>query len=292
MFDVNEWITRYPLSDIEPSSIGRISSVVGPRDLAVWLQYREQIASGLTPKTEVATDAFVFGIGEPLEPHLTKVGGTPYRPHDSPWPMTLRNGAEKPMTFLAQFCFLESRDILSVPSDVLLIFCDDEYFESNESLCLEWHNADISERFQAEQIPPTSWSVPQLYGKCVRTIDYPQLEQVYADLEPHGIFRRRKLLSGHPERLSLDKHVGVFGGTKIGGVPKAARGVEFNPDDRFLCQLSAIQPTKDSPFPFLNHEPALSNREAVNLSMLLVDLGRLYFVLDVHENVHWQFVPS
>ena len=54
---------------------------------------------------------------------VTKVAGLPYRAAGLPWPLT---DDGRPMTFLAQFCFEESRDLVGkLPGDVLLIFAED-----------------------------------------------------------------------------------------------------------------------------------------------------------------------
>ncbi|MEM7227474.1 MAG: DUF1963 domain-containing protein, partial [Planctomycetota bacterium] len=60
-------------------------------------------------------------MAEPEKPYLTKLGGVPHRESKKRWPMN-RDG--QPCTFVAQFCFADSRDIISTKlrGDVLLMF--------------------------------------------------------------------------------------------------------------------------------------------------------------------------
>lgn len=66
-------------------------------------------------------DVFVWGEGEPAKPYLTKIGGVPYYPREF-WPHTEND--DKPYIFLAQICFVDSKDVLPfpLPGDVLSIF--------------------------------------------------------------------------------------------------------------------------------------------------------------------------
>ena len=57
-------------------------------------------------------------------PYLTKLGGIPHRNSTKPWPV---DGNNKPYTFVAKFCFMDSKDIVSnkIPDDVMLLFFKD-----------------------------------------------------------------------------------------------------------------------------------------------------------------------
>ena len=68
------------------------------------------------------TDIFLLNLGEPEQRAVTKVGGLPYRAAGKPWPIA-QSGA--PMTFLTQFCFVDSRDLVPpLPGDMLLVFIE------------------------------------------------------------------------------------------------------------------------------------------------------------------------
>lgn len=70
----------------------------------------------------IPTDMFLWGRGEAPDPRMTKIGGVPYLPRDTPWPQ--HRG--RPLTFVAQFGFHDSRDLVSkLPGDVLLVFAPD-----------------------------------------------------------------------------------------------------------------------------------------------------------------------
>src|SRR5262249_29999625 len=98
--------------------------LIGPGSLAINEQLRaEAFADNHYRGARVATDVFVWQPGEPPNPATTKIGGIPYRSRSSPWP---RDQAGKPVRFIAQLCFADSRDISGdLPGDVLLIFGDD-----------------------------------------------------------------------------------------------------------------------------------------------------------------------
>ena len=72
----------------------------------------------------VPVDIFLWSVKSPEEPFLTKLGGVPHRESAKAWPIG-EDG--KAYTFVAQFCFLDSKDIVSdnLPNDVMLIFFRD-----------------------------------------------------------------------------------------------------------------------------------------------------------------------
>ena len=101
------------------------------------------------------TDQVFFVAGEPAERSVTKVAGLPYRAAGVPWPLT---DDGRPMTFLAQFCFDESRDLVGgLPGDVLLIFAEDrQAYLSNpydSSLCFEWYRLGLRDLIRGKRSP-------------------------------------------------------------------------------------------------------------------------------------------
>ena len=110
------------------------------------------------------TDQVFFVAGEPAERSVTKVAGLPYRAAGLPWPLT---DDGRPMTFLAQFCFDESRDLVGKrPGDVLLIFAEDrEAYLPNpydSSLRFEWYPLGLRDLIRAEEIPEVELEAPAL----------------------------------------------------------------------------------------------------------------------------------
>src|SRR5262245_46005232 len=132
-FTLDKWIKLFPLSAEERRYVcGR--SIIGPGSLALVEQCRAAIQQrpnlgifsegSVRQKTNLGrtkpVDVFVLAKGEPPVRDATKIGGVPYRPRAKPWPLTPDG---KPATFLAQFNFMQSRDILSsLPGDILLMF--------------------------------------------------------------------------------------------------------------------------------------------------------------------------
>ena len=119
------------------------------------------------------TDQIFFVAGEPAERSVTKVAGLPYRAAGLPWPLT---DDGRPMTFLAQFCFDESRDLVGKrPGDVLLIFAEDrEAYLPNaydSSLRFEWYPLGLRDLIRAEEIPEVEWKLRPYFGVLYRTDD-------------------------------------------------------------------------------------------------------------------------
>src|SRR5262249_19088597 len=119
------------------------------------------------------TDAFLFVRGEPAIPFVTKVGGVPYRAAEVPWPAG-EDG--RPMTFLAQFCFSGSTDLVGeLPGDVLLVFARDDqaYFSSifgdDDGLRFEWYPLGLQDFCAPSQVPDTPWKLLPCTGVAQRT---------------------------------------------------------------------------------------------------------------------------
>src|SRR5262249_43668925 len=127
----------------------------------------------------VGVDVFAFALGEPAERSITKFGGAPYRPRDLPWPETDAG----PMTFVCQYRFTESRDLVGdLPGDVLLIFAreyglytgepDQPYFH------FEWQSLGLTDLIEPQAVPKPAWDFLQAYGVRFRTVDYAGSEAI------------------------------------------------------------------------------------------------------------------
>ena len=108
--------------------------ITSPFSIAIVEQLRAEGLANKKYKT-VQTDVMVFAKGEPEKREMTKVGGLPYWPVTKPWPTTTDGS---PMTFVGQFCFADSRDLVGdLPGEVLLVFIDGKrMFE--DSVRFEW----------------------------------------------------------------------------------------------------------------------------------------------------------
>jgi hypothetical protein len=157
------------------------------------------------------TDAVRFLPGEPAQRFVTKVGGLPYRPADLAWP---RAAYRTPLTFLAQFCFRDSQDLVGrLPGDVLLLFAaDEDEVVGDGDLWYEWYPLGLADLIPPEKVPQTAWQIAPCYG----------------------------LLQRLPER-GLGQE-----GTKIGGEP---HWIQNDPDPRhpFLATLGQVTILKKRP---------------------------------------------
>jgi hypothetical protein len=203
-----------------------------------------------------STDQVFFVPDEPEERSVTKVAGLPYRAAGVPWPLT-HDG--KPMTFLAQFCFADSKDLVGkLPGDVLLIFAAGEtsYLPPDpydNSLVFEWYPLGLRDLIPPPAIPLTEWM-----------------------LQPHfGILRRTgdDSLVGNPQ-----------GETKIGGEPAWIQADE-DPGGRFLCELGRLQSVPAE----WDRWGRKSSGDSIGKSLKMADAGCLYFFLMPDGAVRWSF---
>jgi hypothetical protein len=197
------------------------------------------------------TDQIFFVPGEPDERSLTKVAGLPYRAASVPWPVTEEG---RPMTFLAQFCLAESKDLIGkLPGDVLLMFAEDRdaYLPNpyGTTLRFEWYPLGLRDLIDAEDIPDTEWKLRPYFGVLHRTDD--------------------KRLVGNPQ-----------GETKIGGAPAWIQGDESR-SGRFLCELGRLQ-NVPQPWDRWNND---SRRNPHGEELTMSDAGCLYFFGSSAESV-------
>ena len=261
LFDLDRWMRMFPLEAV-PKRARNGFLIVGPRDMAYLEQVRAQLSLQQVPPQSVPVDAFVFAIGEPPFRHVTKIGGVPYRPAHEPWPTT---PSGKPMTFLAQFCFAESRDIVGdTPGDVLLMFVEDSssvLSRTKETVWFEWRPVGLIELIQPRNVPTPDWEFVACYGVRHRTVDYARPFPV-ADLGrviPRNIVKSRRL-----ERFT--EQVSRIWGTKIRGIPAEPDWDEDRrpdaPPGRFLCSIAAIAPLADTSYPWVNQPDSLSSSDS------------------------------
>jgi hypothetical protein len=202
------------------------------------------------------TDQIFFVNGEPAERSVTKVGGLPYRAAGVPWPLT---DAGQPMTFLAQFCFAESRDLFGkLPGEILLIFAEgrEAYLPNpyDSSLRFERYPLGLGNLIRAQEIPVVDWILRPYFGIIHRTND--------------------EHLVGHPQ-----------GETKIGGEPAWIQGNE-SPGGRFFCELGRLRRVP-AQWDRWGRDEETGDRTGDELSMH--DAGCLYFFLREDGAIRWAF---
>lgn len=221
-----------------PGYLGYRSAIVMPGIL----NKEEELASrelnwqllGLDDRNDFKlTDVIVWSKDEyRAKPWLTRVGGIPYRDRSIPWPT---NGG-KSLKFVAQVCFVDSRDLFSqeIP-DVLLMFVDSPFVNImgySDQVIVEWVRIDRS-----IQLPtPEELETGVFFAKhtCGRICRVREIEATYSDLQMWQ--ERSNIVSGIEE-------IDIVFGTKIGGLNPAGDQL---PGD-FLCSIGSIFP----PGPFL-----------------------------------------
>jgi Domain of unknown function (DUF1963) len=230
-FDLELWKSRFPLQKhIKDDKFGRWRNtradyVTSPGELALELQIRDVTQAKRGPFKKAFTDVFVFGKGEPKKLYLTKIGGKPYLSEDVAWP---EHEDGMPLSFVAQFCFSDSKDLLGkLPGDVLLIFgstVDEENLEwegdNPDSLTFIW--TDIDEDIELHDIPEDASSFKPYYSHIFRSFDL---------LDPDPFTESDGVRTLLPAVLPC---------TKIGGVPFWSQGKEKIPG-KFIAMLSDLR---------------------------------------------------
>jgi hypothetical protein len=264
-----------PLDLWKPSG----SIITSPAHLCEVELVRQQLSSTHDLGPAVPVDIFLWSIDQAAKPFLTKLGGTPHRESTKPWP----NGDGKPFTFVAQFCFADSREIVSgkIPGDVMLIFFKDAdaLYEEN-SIHVEWSSVQLDSPMTAEECPPPSFTVPQLSGHIYRTNEYPESRDVFEQ-------------AGHSQCYLFP----TTQSTKIGRETFFIQNDPRGPDDELLCALNSVHPTTYPPgakWPLIGLDTLPADWDKPDDSygwgkfrMMFADVGCMYFLIDQHGNVSW-----
>lgn len=290
VLDIDRWIRQFPLDGLPPKQRCG-TTITGPAHIAQVEQLRAAALSGATDLPSTKCDIFVFAEGEPPRRDVTKVNGPPYRPAQRPWP-TSADG--DPMTFLAQFRFTESRDLVGqTPGDLLLVFATDDslfpFDQPQETLLFEWYRLGLDDLVSAEGCPPPRWRFAHCHGVRHRTVDYPGLdaEKFFLRVVP------REARHDVPDDLVV-RPLCCLDGMKIGGAPlwyDSGEGPDWEPIlGKFLCSISTISPELREPFPWINHAaPIPFDAATVTQDMLLFCLNGfiLNFFIDDSGRISW-----
>jgi len=288
-FNLEEW--RAILRPFKASLGKRQGSlIVGPSDLVCLEDLRAVVAGQHDLGPSVPTDVFVFALGEPKRRDVTKVGGAPYRPTDEPWP-EWEDGS--PMTFLCQYRFAESHDLVGdLPGEVLLVFVKDDTFHEDlrqETVRFEWYPLGIEQLIAKQSVPEPRWpwEFVECYGVRHRTVDYVDAlsAEVFCRLVP------KEATQPHPQ-VAAAEFSRVLG-MKIGGLPVRNPFPERWPEEelrtRFLCSLASIGAMPDVAYPWVNQPWPVSFNTALEHEMHLdiCDGFRMDISIDEKEQMHW-----
>ena len=186
------------------------------------------------------------------------------------------------MSFVGQFCFVDSKDVTgALPGDILLIFADAGKYgfdwgdKERSGLRFEWVSISESPLITGRNVPETDWIPMPCYGSIYRTFDYAESDR-FSQYDDH-------------DKLS------VLEATKIGGLPVWTQDAASLPG-RFLCSLASIEPAisgnfqaiKVKPFPYLNKPDPIEFNEWYHSGTLRWgDMGVLNIFVDTSGQIHW-----
>jgi hypothetical protein len=244
---------------MEPSG----EMITSPYHMAVVEQLRHEVADETAESERVPTDVFVFAKGEPTDRRSTKIGGIPFWPKKLNWP---RDNTNKPLRFVAQFSFADSRFLFDdLPGDLLAIF-GESGGRSPRSLEFNWIQSGDGPPVGPKEIPHVEGVFLPLYGVLHRTYDYVDDQPAYSR------YHRSYLLS-------------QVEGTKIGGNPRWIQGDEELPG-RYLCTLGSILPESGRPFPYVNQKNPIGFSEQHDRRLLMWgDVGNVHLFLQQNGEI-------
>jgi hypothetical protein len=291
--DIAHWSRQFPLADFEKQegprqfkttkpgdpldlwkARGRIIS--SPVDLAVTEQVRERAVKLKKLGPAVLVDLFLWAVGAPEHPYLTKIGGVPHRSKAKPWP---KSKAGKPMTFVAQICFLDSKDIVSkaLPGDVMLMFFKnaDSHFGKPGDVHIEWSSRELADPVAKKDCPVPAFPVPELAAVIYRTREYPEGLEAFEEL-------------GHDQPW-------LFATTQSTKIGQATWFIQHDPrrkGEELLCTFNSLQPAER--WPFTNRESLTASEKSggmhgrTHFTIMFGDVGCMYFLIDRSGKVRWQ----
>jgi uncharacterized protein YwqG len=248
---------------------------------------------GFDNHSSLPADLFVWGEGEPEKTYLTKVGGVPYLPQTTPWQHNAATG--KPYVFLAQICFVDSKDTLSVsvPGDVLLIFMKDDLAgetyvdicDEQDELHFEWVQIGNQPTWNKKSMKANGFqSVKKSYfGVIHRTQDY--------NMRSPEVGASDEFFDMHRERSAQ--------GTKIGGVPNFQQGGPANygwnydeekqtwDDATYIAEFGSVFFECSVPFPWCNRKRAIQFKTQQKKAVMICDVGSLYLFMKPNGKIVW-----
>jgi len=293
LVDFEQWAKIFPLATFEkkegirqfnttepgdPLDLWKApgSMITSPDDLCEIELSRQRAAETHDLGEGVHSHIFLWKTGEPEKPYLTKIGGTPFRPASRAWPT---NSHGDPMTFVMQFCFADSKEILPYPTpgDVMLVFMSDSeaFFGSDNDIHIEWSDLTIDAPMASDACPKPQWTIPSLTGVLHRTFEYPQSWDVFSRL-------------GHYEMYLFD----TTQSTKISTETHFIQNDPSKPGQKLLCVLNSIHPSED--WPFVDLEKLPEDRDGDKdgdgwgeYQMSFGDAGCIYFFIDRRGRISW-----
>ncbi len=167
----------------------------------------------------VPSHVFVWGIGEPQNRRLTKIGGLPFLSKQQVWPT---DDLGSPVPFLAQISFVDSKNLFSfsLPGDVLLIFATDHAKPDHWRAVWQQSNVDDSELVTWMDVPCVRDQVP-LFSHLWKSYCLPTwVETVRARREKANMENRNDELLHDPSHQYLFQHLATHISTSHYGIDR------------------------------------------------------------------------
>ena len=170
LLDFDKWANIFPIESFEKTEGPRRYNSTEPGDpLDLWKMrgtmitspshlcqielVRKRYAKEHDLGEPVPVDIFLWSTGPADRPYLTKLGGVPHREASKKWPKDSNNN---PYTFVGQFCFVDSKDIVSdcLPGDVMLIFFKEAgSIYDRAGIHVEWSSLELESPTSAANCP-------------------------------------------------------------------------------------------------------------------------------------------
>jgi len=273
-FNFADWDNRWDDGFIS-SNRPKDSDYVSPYEAVVRERRLAKLRLEHPELKAVPVDYFVFGLGEPTNRATTKIGGVPYLPLSMEWP---RNEFDDPYQFYAQVNFCDSRDIVGViPNDILLIFSEDEPCLLDDFRFL-WVADDPAQPTITKEAAKEFADIFTRNNKLMIPGEDAEIEQpLFAQ-----IFRTTEVeFDDYPnptDETTTHLTSGAVCASKIGGIDRMK-----NPSQIFRLETIGVHAGR--PHPWLNREEAYTREELDGYFKTLFaigDMGSICFVLGDH----------
>lgn len=294
--DIKKWADIFPIETFEKrEGLRRFDTTSTNDPLDLWkasgsiitspahlceielVRYRTALQHDLGEAVPV--DIFLWQTGAPAKPYLTKLGGVPHREAKRPWP-TSNEGT--PFTFVAQFCFLDSKEIVSdkLPGDVMLVFFKDHQSHSGdyEDVRIEWSKIELDEPMTVADCPKPRFPVPELSGVIHRCNEYP---------DSWDVFKKE----GHNQSYLFSTSQSTKIGRETHFIQRDPRPLDGKTE--LFCALNSIHPSAKWPFTDLETLPGETEETDDDAygwgkyEMMFYDVGCMYFFIDDNGTVAW-----
>lgn len=277
-FDIDAWLPRFPLRPVNGRFSGDI--ITSPCHICNNEQLRKAAHDQFDWGKPVPVDVFIMAKGEPPNRHATKIGGMPYRPAKTPWP---KGPAGRPMSFLGQVNFTDSRDLTGeLPGEVLLVFTPDADGDI-EDLHFEWQPLGLTELLTPDALPDQAWRPDPCYGHIYRTVSYPKARRKpELEANEYPICQGKEVWSSY---LLLQ-----YQATQIGTAPFFIQQGDDDLPGRMLCAINSVGPDQHKPYPWVNHPQPLMPEDEWQFDdnyFMLGDVGCIYISIDGAGKLHF-----